>query len=138
MTYSDEDAWRLINLYFKKNHLKQLVRHQLESYNYFTNHQIQKTIDMFNPIIIRSDNDYDKELQQYNLELHVTIDNITIYRPHLFENNGSTKIMNPTQARLRNFTYSGVISGDFKIKYIVRNENTINTYNNIFDTITIG
>ena len=138
MTYSNEDSWRLIQLYFKNNYLKQLVKHQLESYNNFTNTQLEKTIQMFNPIIIRSENDYDKDLQQYNLELHITIDNITIYRAHLFENNGSTKIMHPTQARLRNFTYSGVISGDFKIKYIVRNGDKIDTYNNIFEKINIG
>ena len=70
---------------FKNNYLKQLVKHQLESYNNFTNTQLEKTIQMFNPIIIRSENDYDKDLQQYNLELHITIDNITIYRAHLFK-----------------------------------------------------
>ena len=92
---------------------------------------------MFNPIIIRSENDYDKEHQQYNLELHINIENIIVYRAHLFENNGSTKIMHPTQARLRNFTYSGVIT-DFKIKYLVRNGNNLETYNNVFEKITLG
>ena len=136
--FSNEQSWKLIQLYFKNKYLKQLVKHQIESYNYFTSSQLEKTIKMFNPIIIRSENDYDKELQQYNLEIHITVDNITIYRAHLFENNGSTKIMHPTQARLRNFTYSGVVSADFKIKYIIRNDNKIETYNNIFEKITIG
>ena len=45
--------------------------------------------------------------------------------------------MHPTQARLRNFTYSGVISGDFKIKYIVRNGDKIDTYNNIFEKLIL-
>ena len=34
-----ELAWSVINLYFKQDYLKQLVRHQIESYNYFMNYQ---------------------------------------------------------------------------------------------------
>ena len=50
MTYDDtninsETIWNIIQSYFKDKHLKQLVKHQLESYNYFVNHQIQNTID---------------------------------------------------------------------------------------------
>ena len=29
MSYSNEDSWKLIQLYFKKNYLSQLVKHQL-------------------------------------------------------------------------------------------------------------
>ena len=101
MTYSNEDSWKLVQLYFKKKYLSQLIKHQLESYNNFTNMQLEKTISMFNPIIIHSENDYDKELQQYNLEIQINIENVLIYRAHLFENNGSTKIMHPTQALLK-------------------------------------
>jgi DNA-directed RNA polymerase beta subunit len=42
-----ETPWVFIESYFKQKHLKQLVKHQLESYNYFVNNQIQNTIDMF-------------------------------------------------------------------------------------------
>ena len=41
-----EFPWILINSYFKNFHLKQLVRHQLESYNYFVSTQIENTIEM--------------------------------------------------------------------------------------------
>jgi len=34
---STEDAWVLIESYFRNQHLKQLIRHQIESYNYFYN-----------------------------------------------------------------------------------------------------
>ena len=44
--------WTIIESYFKNQHLKQLVRHQLESYNDFVTYQIPKTIDMFNPVRI--------------------------------------------------------------------------------------
>ena len=33
------------------HHLKQLVKHQIESYNYFVNTQIENTIEMFNLFI---------------------------------------------------------------------------------------
>ena len=36
-----ETPWIFIESYFKQKHLKQLVKHQLESYNYFVNNQIQ-------------------------------------------------------------------------------------------------
>ena len=42
----------------KVNIYQGCVRHQVESYNYFVNHQIQKTIDMFNPVTIHSEHDY--------------------------------------------------------------------------------
>ena len=56
-----ETPWAVIESYFKDQHLTQLVRHQLESYNNFVNYQIQKTIDMFNPVQICSEQDFDKE-----------------------------------------------------------------------------
>ena len=49
---SKYDPWIILESYFKGQHLSRCVRHQLESYNYFVNKQIQKTIDMFNPVTI--------------------------------------------------------------------------------------
>ena len=53
-----EEPWDIIGSYFEGKHLKQLVRHQVESYNDFVTYQIQKTISMFNPVHIHSDQDY--------------------------------------------------------------------------------
>ena len=39
-----ETPWAVIESYFKDQHLAQLVRHQIESYNNFVNYQIQKTM----------------------------------------------------------------------------------------------
>jgi len=116
-----EIPWILIESYFKHKHLKQLVKHQLESYNYFVNNQIQQTIEMFNPLIICSDHDYIKEHNLYRLEIEITFENFSIYRPQIYENNGSTKIMFPQEARLRNFSYSSAMTIDLNIKYTVRN-----------------
>ena len=125
-----EIPWILIESYFKCKHLKQLVKHQLESYNYFVNNQIQQTIEMFNPLIIASEHDFIKELNLYRLEIEITFENFSIYRPQIYENNGSTKIMFPQEARLRNFSYSSAMTIDLNIKYVIRNgENYKNVLN---------
>ena len=125
-----EIPWILIESYFKHKHLKQLVKHQLESYNYFVNNQIQQTIEMFNPLVIASEHDFIKELNLYRLEIEITFENFSIYRPQIYENNGSTKIMFPQEARLRNFSYSSAMTIDLNIKYVVRNgENYKNVLN---------
>ena len=127
---NSEIPWILIETYFKHKHLKQLVKHQLESYNYFVNNQIQQTIEMFNPLLIVSDHDYIKEHNLHRLEIEITFENFSIYRPQIYENNGSTKIMFPQEARLRNFSYSSAMTIDLNIKYTVRNgENYKNVLN---------
>ena len=59
--YTDEFSWTIINSYFENKHLKQLVKHQIESYNYFINSQLQDTINMFNPLVITSEQFYNRE-----------------------------------------------------------------------------
>jgi hypothetical protein len=56
-----EDPWTVIESYFRDQHLDRLVRHQLESYNNFVGYQIIKTIEMFNPVHIKSEEDYDEK-----------------------------------------------------------------------------
>tara|TARA_B100000424_G_scaffold42022_1_gene28479 strand:+ start:12433 stop:15984 length:3552 start_codon:yes stop_codon:yes gene_type:complete len=138
---SEDSAWQIIESYFKDNHLSQLVRHQLESYNDFVNYQIQKTIDMFNPVQICSEQDYDKNTGKYSLELYITFENFNLYRPQIHENNGASKLMFPQEARLRNFTYASMMTVDLNIKYLVRNgenlENT-QTFYKVLPSIHIG
>ena len=139
---SDEEApWALIESHFKNQHLKQLIRHQIESYNYMVNTQLEQTIAMFNPIRICSEHDWVKEHNLHRLVAHVTLENFNIHRPQVYENNGATKIMFPQEARLRNFTYAGAMTVDLNIKYTVRNgENYKNTqtYNKVLKNIHIG
>jgi len=115
-----EGPWELIRSYFNGNELEKLVDHQLESYNNFINYQILKTIDMFNPLHIASEQDYDTESKKYALEIFITFENFNIYRPQIHENNGAIKLMFPQEARLRNFTYSSATTIDMSIKYIIR------------------
>ena len=115
-----EEPWSLIESYFSGQHLRQLVRHQIESYNDLTDIQIPKTIAMFNPVHVKSEQDYNKTYDKYQLEMFITFTNFSIHRPQIHENNGATKLMFPQSARLRNFTYASTMTVDMSIKYIVR------------------
>ena len=122
-----EEPYDIIESYFEGQHLERLVRHQIESYNHFTNYQMHRTIQMFNPVIIRSDNDFVADKNQYFLEVQVSFENFKLYPPQIHENNGATKIMLPQEAKLRNFTYASTMTVDVKISYIVRNTEGMDT-----------
>lgn len=116
-----EEPYTLLESYFEAQHLERLVRHQIESYNHFINYQIQRTIQMFNPVCIRSENDFVESEGAYMLEIIASFDNFKLYPPQIHENNGATKLMLPQEAKLRNFTYSSGMTVDVHIKYIIRN-----------------
>ena len=120
-----EEPWSIIQSYFRNNHLRKLVEHQLESYNEFINCQVHKTIDMFNTLRIVSDQDYNEEFKKYRLEIYITFQNLNLYRPEIHENNGATKLMFPHQARLRNFTYASNMVIDLKIEYRIYRGDTL-------------
>ena len=66
-----EEPWTIIESYFKGQQLERFVRHQLESYNNFVGYQIIKTIEMFNPVHIKSENDFDAKSGKYSLEMFI-------------------------------------------------------------------
>ena len=135
-TRNKEYAWTIIESYFANKYLSRLVRHQLESYNHWINVQLHKTIDMFNPVHIRSDQF--KTNDQYTLEIEINFINFHMYRPQIHENNGATKVMFPHEARLRNFTYASSTTIDISVKYIIRNGSNVQTMHNVLKKIHIG
>ena len=114
------EAFNIIEAYFNGQHSSRLVRHQLESYNHFMNYDMKRTIDMFNPVTIRSDKDYVAKHEAHTLEIKITFENLKIYPPLIYENNGATKTMMPMEAKVRNFTYASNMTVDVRIEYIVR------------------
>ena len=136
-----EAPWSILGSYFRGHHLERLVRHQIESYNLFINHQIEQTIEMFNPVNIVSEQDVDEVSGKTSLEIEITFKNFNIYRPQIQENNGATKLMFPQEARLRNFTYSSTMTLDIHIKYLVRNGKNLENsqvYHKVIPNIHIG
>jgi len=130
-----EQPWDIIETYFKGQHLDRLVRHQLESYNNFVGYQIIKTIEMFNPLHIASEQDFDAKSGKYALEMFVTFENFHIFRPQIHENNGAIKLMFPQEARLRNFTYASAMTIDINIKYVIRNGENLENAQTIYKTL---
>jgi DNA-directed RNA polymerase II subunit RPB2 len=122
-----EEPYKIIESYFANQYLDRLVRHQIESYNHFISFQIQRTIQMFNPVTIHSENDFVAEHNQYFLEIQLSFENFKLYPPQIHENNGATKLMLPQEARLRNFTYASTMTVDLHIQYIVRNTEKMDT-----------
>ena len=137
----DEEPFTIIESYFKDKHLNRLVRHQLESYNHFINEQIVRTIGMFNPVQIHSENDYVIEKDAYTLELFLSFNNFKLHPPQIHENNGATKLMFPQEAKLRNFTYASTMTVDMEIKYVIRdteNMDSPKTVVRVLPKINIG
>jgi len=136
-----EEPFTIIESYFDGQHLQRLVRHQIESYNHFVNYQIQRTIQMFNPVTIRSENDFVAEKDKYFLEVFISFTNFKLYPPQIHENNGATKMMLPQEAKLRNFTYASTMTVDVNIKYVVRNTENMDapkTIEKVLPKINIG
>ena len=132
---SIEDPWSLIKLYFGDDHLSKLVKHQLESYNSFVLYDMEKTINMFNPVHICSEHDFDKINNLYKLEMFLTFSNFQIQKPQIHENNGATKIMLPSEARLRNFTYASNITIDITVKYVSRSGENLESVETNYKTL---
>ena len=130
-----EKCWKIIQSYFKGKYLERLVRHQLESYNNFITHQLQKTIEMFNPVTVNSEQDFDEVSKKYRLEMIISFENFQIYRPQIHENNGATKIMYPHEARLRNFTYASAMTLDLNIKILNRYGENLSSFETIYKKI---
>jgi len=138
----NDAMWQIIGSYYSKDaYLTQIARHQLESYNYFVEHQIIDTINMFNPVKIASPDDFDKESGLYSLEVIITFENFQLNRPKIYDTNGINKLMTPEEARSKNHTYSGVMTIDLNVQYVVRsgqNLRNMQILNNIFKNVSIG
>ncbi len=135
------EAFNIIESYFHGQHSSRLVRHQLESYNHFVNYDMKRTIDMFNSVTIRSDKDYVAKHEAHTLEIKITFENLKIYPPLIYENNGATKTMMPMEAKVRNFTYASNMTVDVRIEYIVRDTETMDqprSIHKLLPKISIG
>ncbi len=138
-----EQPWDIIRKYYENQDSNRIVRHQLESYNHFLDYQISRTIEMFNPIIIRPNEDeyYNAEHGKWGLEISITLSNFCIIRPQINENNGAVKIMFPQEARVRDFSYSSQSMVDVNVTYNICNgpnmENK-NTINRSFPKVPLG
>jgi len=124
-----EEPFKILESYFTGQSLERLVRHQLESYNDYVNIQMPRTMKMFNPVVVCSENDYIQEHDKYLLEININFENFKLYPPQIHENNGATKMMLPQEAKIRNFTYASTMTVDLDIQYIIRNSEKMDNPN---------
>jgi len=136
-----EEPFKIIESYFNGQHSSCLVRHQLESYNDCIHRQIPQTIQMFNPVWVRSDKDVLPDSDKYSLEVEITFNNLKLYPPQIYENNGATKLMMPNEAKLRNVTYASNMTIDINITYHIRDSIDIEkprTVTSVIPKVSIG
>jgi len=109
----------LLRSYFnqsKNGH--QLVRHQIDSFNYFVETLIPNIIKQFNPICVYYE--YQKEANKYEYEFQLTFGEIALEPPTISENDGSFDEMTPAKARSRSLTYASNLRADLEVKIIHR------------------
>lgn len=95
-------AKTLLRKYFEHN---SLVASNIESFNHFIEHGLQRVVDDMEdvePTIIPHDID----------ELKIKFDNIRIEKPMIVEADGSERIILPYEARLRNISYAATVLVD--------------------------
>ena len=110
------DTWILVEEYLKQYNKKELIRHHIDSYNNFIDTKINDIIKQPNPLVIY--HEYDEQKNCYNYEINIEFNDVYYSKPLIHENNGSTSLMTPHKARLRNFTYSMPMYFDITIKII--------------------
>jgi len=109
----DTDTWKVIESYLTEDNYVNLIRHHIDSFNDFTDVKIEQIVKQSNPLLIF--NNYDEATNTYKYEININFGKIYFNKPVIYENNGSTKIMYPKDARLRNLTYSGQLLIDLSI-----------------------
>lgn len=118
------DQWSplLLEQYLKSHgNMREMVRHQLDTYEYFINVQEEETIQSMNPILIKSDEDQVSQ-GKYKLELRVYLQNLKNELPKIQESDGECKLLFPSEARVRNISYCSRQTIQFRLEYLRRNE----------------
>jgi DNA-directed RNA polymerase II subunit RPB2 len=110
------EIWTIIDHYFKDTE-NPLVKHQIESYNYFYKNDIYNIFADSNPIKIVADED--------GFQSHCNLylggkkgDKVYFGKPVIYDEKGEVHFMCPNEARLRNMTYAMTIHYDVEVEVI--------------------
>ena len=129
----------ILGSYFKQFNGKELVRHQLESYNDFMENKIPDIISQANPLVVY--HDYDHKFNKYKYEIQIRFKNPCFTEPIITENDGSSCVMTPNNARLRNFTYSVPLFINIEVQTIMRHGDNFEKFDimkNTLSSISLG
>jgi len=115
LTYTD--IWNIIQKIIKTNNNKYLIKHHIDSYNYFLDYQINLIIKELNPLVIIKKNKKDEtKFHEYEL----IFSNPRYGTPLYNDKDGRKNILYPHDARNKQLTYSVPLYIDIltKSKYI--------------------
>jgi DNA-directed RNA polymerase II subunit RPB2 len=127
---SQKDIECIIQKYFSKKNV--LTEHQISSYNHLIDELLPNILHQTFPIKVNKIN------EKIN-SIHMELINISTQTPYYVENNGSSKIMTPQIARLRNDTYSLSVLIDINVTIKVEeNGGTVELPNNILKNVLLG
>lgn len=133
-----QDTWNVVKTYLHQYNDKQLIRHQLDSFDSFIENDIKKIIEENNPIKVTKSFVNEDKYPLIEYEIYIEDPNISI--PVIVEHNGCVKHLYPHEAKIRNLTYSFPLSGNIKqiIKYYNKNNEIINTTKILSKNVIIG
>ncbi len=172
------DYKHVLDIYFRQSEGRQIIAHQIESFNDFLEVQVPLIIKQSSPIIVKGSPEtplagprsalasvtglsttaanalmgieivQDAQGQgpsthkaNYEYEVMMEFENVSIRKPTIFENNGSIQPMMPNDARLRNLTYAAPLYVDVRVTttYIDNTQNSIRqTKVRVFPNVHLG
>ena len=102
-----EDCWTVISSFFES---KGLVSQQLDSFDEFVSTTMQELVEENSQLTMDQNNppqihDYPIEVRRYEIKFG----QVLLSRPAMTEGDGTTQVMLPQEARLRNLTYSSPV-----------------------------
>ena len=92
---------------------RELIAHQIDSFDDFIVNRIGDVIDGFNPIKMNSS--WVDAAVAFTLEASIRVSNPCIGRPSAAEHDGTVRPMTPDTARARHFTYASDLLADVEI-----------------------
>mgnify|MGYP000026465007 CR=1 FL=1 len=95
-----KEIWKITQKLFEQNNL---VKHQIDSFNYFVSHMIQDVINDVGDINIPDKN------------VKIKFGKISISNPSTTDSKGSTHLLLPSEARLRNLSYTSSLNIDIEL-----------------------
>ena len=108
---NNDDIWKIIENFLLRDNKKELIKHQIESYDVFLEKYIKDIIMEQNPYIVdRKIND--KEFIKYT----IIFENISYGTPIFHDKNNKINILYPKHARERNLTYALPLCVNFNVK----------------------
>ena len=113
----DAQVWKIIDTYFKDTP-HALVKHHIDSYNYFYRNDIYKILQDTYPMKVVSKENLNGEFES-ECKIYVggkNGDKVYFGKPVVYDGEGKEHFMFPNEARLRNMTYAMTIHYDVDVE----------------------